>query len=281
MAIAAVLNGINDINGVPFRVSLIPKTNPNRPGVKLNGGIFVKSTVHETGNTDDDADAEMHRKFVTTGKGGPAQVSFHAVVDDKEIIQLLPFDEVGWHAGDGTFGIGNRTSIATETCVNAAGDWEKTLQNLIIWQRFLIQHAGLTPQDVVQHNHWSGKDCPHYMRLSNGARWREVFDQIAGGTPSEIVDRGSKALFRFFPTTGHGIGGDFKKEWEKMEAAKLAMRIIGYPITEELQETIDGWTGTVQYFERSRLEWHSEFAPAKVLYGAVGREDAIAKGIVI
>ena len=114
------------IPGVPFRVALIPARNPNRPGYPMRPAWI---TVHETANTRPGANAEMHRQFVWNG-GGSENVSFHFVVDDREVVQLLPLTENGWHAGDGPDGPGNRTSIAIETCVNSDGDWDRTLQNL-------------------------------------------------------------------------------------------------------------------------------------------------------
>jgi hypothetical protein len=48
---------------------------------------------------------------------------------------------------------------------------------------------------------------------------------------------------------------------------------FGFPLTGEMQEKLeDGRTYTVQYFERARFEWHSEFTPARVLEGRLGAE---------
>ncbi|HET9016037.1 MAG TPA: ferritin-like domain-containing protein [Thermomicrobiaceae bacterium] len=53
---------------------------------------------------------------------------------------------------------------------------------------------------------------------------------------------------RYFDVTGHNLGGGFRAYWEKFGG----LPIFGYPITEEMQE--NGLT--VQYFERTRFEWH-------------------------
>jgi hypothetical protein len=106
--------------------SMIPKGNSNRPGWKLNPGLNWRFIQHTTGNTAAAADAEMHVRFVQQG-GGSANVSFHIVVDDDLTVhQLLPFDEVGYHAGDGLDNywtdLGGWAGVAMELCVNMADD---------------------------------------------------------------------------------------------------------------------------------------------------------------
>ncbi len=77
---------------------------------------------------------------------------------------------------------------------------------------------------------------------------------------------------RYFPETGHYIGHGFKDKWEQYEALGKALEVIGYPITEELQE--NGLT--VQYFERSRMEYHAGQTPT-VSFGLVGTEALAAQ----
>ncbi|EFO80250.1 hypothetical protein OSCT_1906 [Oscillochloris trichoides DG-6] len=66
-----------------------------------------------------------------------------------------------------------------------------------------------------------------------------------------------------FPT-GHQICGAFAKFWN--ENGGLVR--LGYPVTGEMQETIEGQTYTVQYFERRRFELHG----SQVMLGLLGRE---------
>ena len=147
------------------RQEIIPATNANRPGRKLRGGRPEYITVHETSNYAPGANAEMHRRFVANG-GGSEGVSFHWVVDDREAIHLIPDDEVAWHAGDGANGPGNNSSIAIETCVNVDGDWNKTRRNLAVLIAQLLYTHDLDQVfvQVVQHNRWSGKNCPLIIR---------------------------------------------------------------------------------------------------------------------
>ncbi|HEX5501266.1 MAG TPA: SH3 domain-containing protein [Thermomicrobiales bacterium] len=76
---------------------------------------------------------------------------------------------------------------------------------------------------------------------------------------------------RFFPETGHNLGGRFRAYWE----AHGGLSVYGLPLTEEIQEVspTDGQTYTVQYFERARFEEHPENpAPYDVLLGQLGRQ---------
>lgn len=70
---------------------------------------------------------------------------------------------------------------------------------------------------------------------------------------------------RFFPETGHSIGGRFRDYWEK----NGGLTQFGYPLTEEVFE--DGLT--VQWFERARFEYHPEHAgsAAEVQLSQLGR----------
>ncbi|MGN6699968.1 MAG: sialidase family protein [Thermomicrobiales bacterium] len=72
-----------------------------------------------------------------------------------------------------------------------------------------------------------------------------------------------------FAETGHCIRGLFLAYWQ--EHGGLALN--GYPLTDERVEVLaDGNAYTVQYFERTRLEYHPENQPPyNVLLGQFGR----------
>ncbi len=91
------------------------------------------------------------------------------------------------------------------------------------------------------------------------------------GTPWESYPRveGAPEGCRFFPETGHSLCAPFLAFWEN----RGGLERFGYPITEPMQETIGDWTGTVQYFERRRIEHHADNQPPfDVLLGLLGRE---------
>lgn len=83
---------------------------------------------------------------------------------------------------------------------------------------------------------------------------------------------------RFFVETGHTLCGPFLRYWER----NGGLMRFGYPISEPRIETVEDWTGTVQYFERRRMEYHTELAgtPYEVLLGLLGRDVVYARGVL-
>ncbi len=68
---------------------------------------------------------------------------------------------------------------------------------------------------------------------------------------------------RCFPETGQCIAGAVRVYWED----NGGLAVFGYPITPLQIDTVEGWTGPVQWFERDRLEDH---AAQGVLAGRLG-----------
>ncbi|NJP06575.1 MAG: hypothetical protein HC837_13565 [Chloroflexaceae bacterium] len=73
---------------------------------------------------------------------------------------------------------------------------------------------------------------------------------------------------RLFVETGHSLCEPFLSTW--LNGGDLQR--FGLPITEPMEETIGDWTGTVQYFERRRMEHHVELVGIPVLLGNLGEE---------
>ena len=115
-------------------------------------------TVHNTANS---ASAANEIAYMT---GNNKETSYHFAVDEKEIIQALPLDRNGWHAGDGATGSGNRRTIAIEICRSTSEDLRLFLQaekNAAWLCASLCLEHGWTTKDIYTHKHWSGKNCPH------------------------------------------------------------------------------------------------------------------------
>lgn len=152
----------------------IPTGRRNRPGHKLTPQYI---TIHDTANSNAGADALSHAKYLKGDAAAKAPVSWHFTVDDKRVIQHLPLDEVGWHAGDGGNGPGNRTSIGIEICENSDGDRAMAEKNAAEVVAQLLKELGLSIDKVVQHNKWTGKNCPHILRGRSGG-WENFLVQV-------------------------------------------------------------------------------------------------------
>ena len=114
-------------------------------------------TVHNTSNN---ASAANEVKYMISNNN---QTSYHVAVDEKEVIQAIPFNRNAWHAGDGANGTGNRKSIGIEIC-RSTGDVEtfkKCEENAAKYIATLLKQYGWTTAKVKRHKDWSGKNCPH------------------------------------------------------------------------------------------------------------------------
>ena len=145
---------------------VVPEGNNNTwTGIEMKECIGV--TIHNTGNPT--AGALSHAKWMQSVEDKDQQkVGVHFFVDDKDIVETLPFNMVSWHAGDGG-GSGNYKTISIELCEN--GDYEKTLQNTEELLHLLAKEFDYTLK-VYKHQDWSGKYCPRV--ILNKGDWEEV-----------------------------------------------------------------------------------------------------------
>lgn len=129
-------------------------------------------TYHNTAN---DADADNEISYM---KNNDNEVSYHFAVDSEKVVQGIPVNRNAWHCGDGGNGTGNRKSIGVEVCHSLSGgekyDMAEELASKFIAQ--LLHERGWGVNRVKEHNHWSGKNCPH--RIRDEGRWNEIIDEI-------------------------------------------------------------------------------------------------------
>jgi hypothetical protein len=80
---------------------------------------------------------------------------------------------------------------------------------------------------------------------------------------------------RYFPQTGYNVCGWISGYWER----NGGLERFGYPITSAMEETIEGQTYYVQYFERRRMELHQQpSGHTNVLLGLLG--NAVLKELI-
>ena len=147
-----------------------------RPGLTLLPRYI---TIHNTANTSKGAGAQSHAAYLR-GVGKNKYVSWHYAVDNKLITHCIPDGEVAWHAGDGGNGTGNRQSLAIEICENPESDLLTATDNAAELTAALMKRYGVPVGNVVQHNHWSGKDCPRRIRRGEPYDWATFLAKVQG-----------------------------------------------------------------------------------------------------
>jgi len=158
---------------------LIPAAAPNRPG-RVNNMLYV--TIHETDNTTVGANALGHGAWL---QSPGVNVSWHYTVDDIRTVQHLPENEDGFHAGDGA-GMGNRHSIGIEICVNSDGNFARAVERAIELTADICARRNIPISNVVQHFHWSGKNCPMNIRAGRPFGWDVYLQKVAAAEDVEL-----------------------------------------------------------------------------------------------
>ncbi len=132
-------------------------------------------TIHQTGNTSAGANAMAHHRLQARGGVG---YGWHWQVDDEIAIQTHDHDFKIWHAGDGR-GKGNTQSISIEICVNSDGDYNQSVENGAELAALILKEENIDISKMVQHNYWSGKDCPHEIRMGkDGITWTVFVEMV-------------------------------------------------------------------------------------------------------
>ena len=138
----------------------------------FNSKIYI--TIHQTGNNTKGSNAISHGKLIMNG----FNATWHYTVDDKNIVKHFSENIQCWHCGDGK-GKGNTQSIGIELCINEDGDYIKTIENGVKLVKYLMDTYSIPITNVVQHNYWSGKDCPKQIREGKeGITWSKFIELI-------------------------------------------------------------------------------------------------------
>ncbi|SHF13987.1 N-acetylmuramoyl-L-alanine amidase [Seinonella peptonophila] len=192
-----------------------------RPGFKRTP-LFV--TIHETGNESNGATALAHANLLYNGNQERV-ASWHYTVDENSIYQSVPDDEVAWHAGDGRNGEGNQASIGIEICVNQDGNFQQAKENAAWLVRCLMEQHNIPMHHVVQHHHWSGKDCPHQIRQEG---WHKFIGLIQGGDVNQSAGYDKDAHYHRLLKLTHPMmrGEDIKRLQQRLKS-KLVDGIYG------------------------------------------------------
>ncbi|MGL5822888.1 MAG: SH3 domain-containing protein, partial [Sarcina sp.] len=176
------------INGIKVNKRLID--------INYSKGVTIVPkyiVIHDTDNRAAGADAMANRNYFANHPN--ANASAHYIIDDSNIVQALEDTWKGWHVGDGgsSANVHNGNSIGIELAVNAGNNFDKTSQTGVALTRYLMNKYGIPAQNVVMHNHASGKICSRMMIQDRPNMWEEFKYAIAKGMPGEsLVNDGVK-----------------------------------------------------------------------------------------
>lgn len=150
-----------------FRQLLAPAS--RFPVIASHTMVADSITVH---NTQNDAPAINERNNVVNNSTG---TSFHVAVDDREVIQLIPFNRNAWHASDGANGPGNRRSIAVEICFSLSGGarFNQAERNAATYIAQLLHERNWGINRVFTHQHFDprSQNCPRLTMLNGWQRF--------------------------------------------------------------------------------------------------------------
>ena len=158
--------------GVPFSAKIIKPCGANNARVlkKLRKINYI--CVHNTGNTSISAGDEAHASYLQNVENVDKDyVSWHITVDCDSATQHLPFDEMGYHAGDGSTGSGNAESIGIEICENK--NYPQAEINGIKIICALMHEYKIPIERVLPHRYFAPRKklCPHLI-LKSQKHWR-------------------------------------------------------------------------------------------------------------
>ncbi|KOS61399.1 N-acetylmuramoyl-L-alanine amidase family protein [Lysinibacillus agricola] len=175
-------------------------------------------TVHNTAN---DAPAANEISYMISNNN---QVSYHVAVDDKEVIQAIPFDRNAWHCGDGggvndpdALTKGNRLSIGVEICYSKSGGARYTIaeENAVQYIAKLLKQFGWGIERVKKHQDWSGKLCPH--RILSEERWNSFLKRIEDtmNNKNEVTEKDDDKMKFTNETTKAAVRDHIKQTIDK------------------------------------------------------------------
>lgn len=196
-------------------------------------------------NTYNDATAKNEIAYM---KRNEASTGYHIAVDDKEAIQVIPFNRNAFANGDGKNGEGNRKYISIEICYSKSGgtrfaNAEKLAAKVVAE---LMKKYGWGIDRVKAHRDFAKKDCPH---RTNMTEFKKLVQKELGSTTTSSSTTTSKSYvvrvicdvlnIREGVGTSHKVVGTLK-------------RGDAYTVVEEK----DGW-GLLKSYQSKRNGWIS------------------------
>ncbi|VEU82816.1 Ig-like domain-containing protein [Acholeplasma hippikon] len=182
---------VNDTKMVPVSNGIRPGSsrNPIPAGLpRYNDKHVYWVIIHDTANTDSSSSALSHANYLLqhANSGTVLNTSWHYTIDDIDIYQHIPEDEVAYHAGDGSnlpgqgsyTGGGNRNGIGIETSVALTDDLWRVWQRTAKFAAEALVRWNLPRTHLKYHRDFSGKICPNVLITSGLIQYFELFADI-------------------------------------------------------------------------------------------------------
>lgn len=131
-------------------------------------GIVVHNTSNDASATNEVAYMQRNNNYT----------SYHAAIDDKEVIECLPFERSCFATGDGANGDGNRNYLSFEICYSLSGGnkYTKAEENAVWYIAKVMNDYNFPMSQLKKHQDFSGKKCPH--RILDEKRWESFVDRV-------------------------------------------------------------------------------------------------------
>lgn len=213
-------------------------------------GEFI--VVHNTAN---DACA---RNEITYMNSNNDSTSFHFAVDDKEVVQGLPLNRNGWHAGDSN-GRGNRKGIGIEICYSRSGG-ERFIKAEKLAAKFitqLLKERGWGLEKVTKHQDYSGKYCPHRTLDLGWQRFLHMIQAELNDTTDSKPTTSNKApidIYYCVKTQKHGWLPEVKNlqdyaGWQDSPIIGIAMKASSGVLKYQAHVKGGGWLGVITGYD--------------------------------
>lgn len=166
---------------LPITELLLTPGQGGRPGRLIVPKGLV---IHYTGNEDTGANALANRDYFNNHPQD--KVAAHYIVDDSNIIQCVPENEMAYHVGAKVYTKAalkwlspypNDCTIGIEMCINEGNNFEQTVQNTVELAADILLRRGWTVDELWRHYDVTLKNCPAYW-VEDEAGWQDFKERV-------------------------------------------------------------------------------------------------------
>lgn len=104
-------------------------------------------------------------------------ISYHVVIDEANVVEIIPFNRNAWHAGDGEYGFANRNLIGIEIARSTSDKalYLKAEDNAATYIANVLKDYGWGVDKLYKHKQFSATACPH---RTEELGWKRFIDKV-------------------------------------------------------------------------------------------------------